>query len=425
MLFRRLTVGVGVAVAALALPATSSACPFCSAQGQTLSGEINQADFIVLGTLTNPRRDPADFTKGTTDLVIDTVIKPHDYLAGKKAITLPRFVPADPAAKDSKYLVFCSLYGRPTDLPAGAVVSAAVFANPAAAQLDAYRGEPVKADSRMPAYLKGAIEVRQKDSAARLRFFFDYLDSPELVVSTDALMEFGNADYKDVRGLAEGLPASRLIAWLKDPNTAPSRFGLYGLLLGHCGKQEDAKALREILDDPSRVYSSGLDGLLVSYVLLDRKAGWEYLTGLLADPSKEFPVRYAGLKVLRFFWEYRPDVVAKDKLLDGARLLVGQSDMADLPVEDLRKWGCWDQTEFVLQMAVKESHNKIPIVRRAILRFALSAPADNKAAAAFVEQARKDDADRVKFVEQMLQDEKPKPAASAQSTPAPVPGGGS
>ena len=46
-----------------------------------------------------------------------------------------------------------------------------------------------------------------------------------------------------------------------------------------------------------------------------------------------------------------------------------------------------------------------------MLRFALDAATDGKnaAAAAYVTQARKDDAERVKFVEEMLADERPKP----------------
>jgi hypothetical protein len=402
--------GLLLAVAVLGFPAAASACPFCSAQGQTLSGEVNQADFIVLGTLKNAKRDPNDFTRGTTELHIDKVIKPHEYLAGKSVLTLPRYVPADPAAGEAKFLVFCSVYAGLTDTAATAVVSSLALGNVAGYQLDAYRGEPTRADSKLPEYLKGALAVRQQDTAARLKYFFEYLDSPELVVSSDAYMEFGNTDYKDVRALAEKLPGERVMKWLKDPQTPGSRYGLYGLLIGHCGKKEDASELRKLLDDPARVYSSGLDGMIAGYVMLDPKAGWEYLLDLVKTEKNEFPVRYAGLKVLRFFWEYRPDVVAKDKVLEGMKVLVAQPDLADLPIEDLRKWEQWGLTEFILGFGKKESHQQIPIVRRAVLRFALSAPADNKAAAEYIVSARKADPERVKMIEEMLRDEKAKPA---------------
>ena len=390
----------------------AAACPFCSTQGQTLSGEVNQADLIVLGRMTNAKQDLNDFSKGSTELIIDTVVKPHPYLIGRDKLVIPRYIPVG-ADDKTQHLVFCSLYNRPAEFPASTVASAAILGNFDLAQLDAYRGEPVQPESELAAYLKGAIAVREGDTAAKLKFFFNYLDASELVIGTDALMEFGNADYKDVRQVAPTLPADRILKWLADPNTSPSRYGLYGLLLGHCGKPADAVAIRALLDDPERVYSSGLDGILAGYIMLDKKAGWEYLTQLLADPNKDFPVRYAGLKVLRFFWEYRPDVVSKDEILAAIELLLPQADIADLPMEDLRKWGRWEKTDTILKLGNVDSHRKIPIVRRAILRFALSVPGDNPEAAAYIAEARKNDPERVKYVEEILADEKPRPAATA------------
>jgi len=382
------------------------ACPFCSSQGQTLSGEVGQADFIVLGTLSNMKSDADDPTRGTTDLTIQTVVKPHPFLAGKKMIVLPRVLNA--GKKDSRFLVFCGINNPSGDIAKSAVVSTLAYANFESATIDPYRGEEIKGVSKLGEYLKGAIEARDKEPVTRLRYFFDYLDAGELIINSDAYMEFGNTEYKDVRKLAEGLPPEKLLKWLKDPGTPASRHGLYGLLLGHCGKPEDGKALRAILDQPDNAYSSGLDGMIAGYILLNPKEGWEYLNSIIANTKKEFPVRYAALKVLRFLWENHPGTVKKEQIIEGMKSMVAQEDISDLPMEDLRKWGQWDQTDFVLQFATIPSHNK-QIVKRAILRFALSAADQNNAKAiAYVAQARLDDPERVKFAEEMLADEKPK-----------------
>ena len=51
----------GLALAAtLAFAAAAAACPFCSVQGQTLSGEVAQADFILFGTLANAKAASPD-----------------------------------------------------------------------------------------------------------------------------------------------------------------------------------------------------------------------------------------------------------------------------------------------------------------------------------------------------------------------------
>jgi hypothetical protein len=387
--------------------ASAAACPFCPAQGQTLSGEVSLADLIVLGTLKNPKRDADDPSRGTTELHIESVVKTHEYLAGRKTIVLPRYVPLDAGGANSKFLVFCSVYpGTPQTL-ASAALSTATFGNFAGYTLDAYRGEPVAAGSKLPDYLKGSQAVRDKDAVAKLKYFFDYLDSPELIVASDAFLEFGNADYKDVRVVAETLPADKILKWLLDPNTPASRHGLYGLLLGHCGKKGDDALVKRLLDDPAKQFSSGLDGLMAGGILLSPKAGWDHLTTTVNAETNEFSVRYAGLRTIRFFWDYRPEVVTKAERLTVLRTLAGQADLADLPIEDLRKWGEFEQTGFVLSLNESAKHAEIPIVRRAILRFALSAAnAGNKDAEAFVEKARKADPEKVKLVEDLLKDEK-------------------
>lgn len=383
-----------------AAPAT--ACPFCSPTGTTLTGEVAQADFILFGTLSNAKQDPTDPTlsKGTTDLTIELVIKPHDMVKGKKVITIPRLVRPD--GKNSKYLIFFNIFNG---------------------TLDPYRGEAVPADSKLPEYLKGAMEVKQKDIVTRLRYFFDYLEDSDIVVSSDAYSEFGYAEYKDVREIASKLPATTLLKWLKDPNTRGSRYGLYGLLLGHCGKPEDAKTIRALLDDKERSYTSGLDGVVAGYIMLDPKAGWSYLLDTIKDHGKDFPVKYASLKTVRFFWEFRPDVIAPAESLAALQLLMNDPDIADMPIEDLRKWKQWDLTPVVLGFANKESHNGTPIIMRSILKFAIAASwADpkNTAAAEYVKAARAKDPKRVQFLEEVLKDEqKPTPPPSPEKKDPP------
>lgn len=379
-----------LAAIVLAWPATAPACPFCSATGETLAGEVAQADFIVYGTLGNAKRDPDEFNKGTTELNIELVIKDHEYLKGKKSVTIPKFL--QPSKKGAKQLVFFKIYDG---------------------KLDAYRGDEVEGDSKLPEYLKGSIAVRSKDIQTRLGYCFDFLESPDLVISSDAYQEFAMADYKELSDYAKVLakdPArsKQVLAWLKDPHARSTRFGLYGLILGHCGKAEDAKALRALLDDPTRSYTSGLDGVVAGYILLDSKAGWDYLLSIVGDAKKDFSVRYAGLRTVRFFWESRPDVVPAKQVMAAMQTLMTQPDLADLPIEDLRKWKQWDQTPVVLKYADVESHNSIPIVYRSILKFALSAAQanpKNAAAAEFVAKARAKDAKKVEFLESLLKDE--------------------
>lgn len=380
------------AVAAIISASFSDACPFCGMQGQTLTGEVNDASLVLFGTLTNPQLDlKSDLGQGTTDLKIEKVLKGHPIIEGKKIVTLPRYLPPENAK--NKFLIFCGVFQG---------------------KIDPYRGISVKADSDIVKYLEGAVAVKDKTIGERLRFFFDYLDNADLEIANDAYKEFGNADYKDYRTMAKALPADKIAKWLLDPETPAFRFGLYASMLGHCGGTQHAAMLRKMLDDEQKRLSTGIDGVLAGYTMLQPKDGWAYTCGILKDPSKEFMLRYAALRAARFFWDSRPDVVDHKSVATGVRLLLKQSDIADLAIEDLRKWERWDECDEILGLYGQKSHD-IPIVRRAILRYALACKNSRPKAAAFVEEMRKKDAEFVKDAEELLKletDAAAKPAAS-------------
>jgi hypothetical protein len=343
-------------------------------QGQTLAGEVAGADMVLYGTLTN-----ADAKDETTDLNIDAVVKTHDFVKDKKTVTLPKYVPPD-ATGQYKFLVFCYVFKG---------------------KLDPYRGMAMKPDSDIVKYLNGVQGLKDKKAGERLKFFFNYLDNADPEIAMDSFKEFANADYKDYRDMAKTLPAEKIAGWLKDPNTPGFRIGLYGSLLGHCGKPEHAKLLRSLLEDNDRKLSTGVDGVLAGYAMIDPKEGWGYTRGLMGDPSKEFLMRYAALRAARFFHDFRPDLVDKKDLADGVAQLLNQKDIADLAVEDLRKWDCKDMTDRILQLQDTEAYKTVPIVRRSVLRFALSFP-DVPAAAAFVAEQRTKDPKGVSDVEEIL-----------------------
>ncbi len=207
------------------------ACPFCAMQGQTLASEVAGADMVLFGSLTN-----ANDAAQTTDLVLEVAVKKNPILDditrtvdGKKLVTLPKYLPPEVAGQN-KFLVFCNLINKK--------------------EIDPYRGMAVPMGSDMIAYLKGAQEQKDKKPAERLKFFFNYLDNTDPEINMDAFKEFANAPYSDYRDMAKGLPADKIAGWLRDSSTPGFRIGLYGSLLGHCGKEEHAKLLRSLVEDP-------------------------------------------------------------------------------------------------------------------------------------------------------------------------------
>lgn len=394
------------AVASVVVAGVASACPFCSSQGQTLAGELTAADMIVVATVVKAERDADDFTKSRTELRIDKTIKPHPAFEKKTQMVVPRYIPVEKGQAAPQLLLFCYVNTDTSDAAVAAVASvAAVFPQYRNATIDAYRGDEIRPKSKLPDYLDGARKLQTADPIARLEFYFQHLESDDLFISSDAYMEFGNADYKDVQALAKKLPADTLVKWLKDENTVPSRYGLYGMLLGHCGKAEHAATLKKLIADPDNAYSLGLDGMLAGYVLLDPKAGWELLAGIAADRKKEFTTRYAALRTVRFFHDHRPDAVPAEQVLAAMKSLAELDDIADIAIDDLRRWQRWELTDHLLGLAGKESHSD-PLVKRALLKFAIVASRNgSKPAGEYVEGVRKGNPRLVADAEGVVEDE--------------------
>jgi hypothetical protein len=378
-----------VLVASL-LVTTALACPFCPSAEQTLLNETSQAHFVVFGAMTNAVRDPNEFGRGTTDLAVEVVVKDHEFLKGKKTLVLPRYVPPDPKNK-SKHLVFFELFQG---------------------KLDPYRGVQVDSDSKVADYLKGLYQVKDKPVSEKLNYCFGYFDSTDWIISGDAFQEFSNSDYKDVRAAALKMDPAKIVAMLKDPNTSTIRYGLLGMLLGHCGQKQHLDALKAIVEDPKLKSITGLDGLLAGLILLDPKDGLAFVGKLMTNEKEDFLVRYAALRSMRFFWEYRPDVVTQDKILASIDPLVNQPDITDLVIEDLRKWLRWEKAAQLIALFDKPTHNS-SIVQRSIIKFALCASAEKKdpAVDAFLVKIKNDpeQADRLKDLVELIELEKPRP----------------
>jgi hypothetical protein len=155
-----------------------------------------------------------------------------------------------------------------------------------------------------------------------------------------------------------------------------------------------------MVEDPKKRSGSGIDGILTGYIMLRPKEGWARMRRILQDPNEDFASRYAALRAIRFFWDLRPELVARSDLLAGICLLLDQGDIADLAIDELRQRRRWELSGRVISLAGKKSHD-VPIVRRAILLYALSGPPTPEAAA-LIQALRTKDPEMVQHAEEVL-----------------------
>jgi hypothetical protein len=358
-------------------------CTLCGANvpnTATLRQEFAVSKAVLYGTLANAKLNAAG-NGGSVDLQVDSVLKSDASLANKKTVQLAKYVPVDP--KDPpKYLIFCDIFGG---------------------KVDPYRAYPLKSAAIVD-YLRGAAALDPKDKTAALLYFFRYLDHADADVAADAYLEFAKANDQEVGQVAKKLDADKLRRLINDPRTPASRLGLYAFLLGACGGDKEADLLRTMLDKPGQKEVAAFDGILAGYIQLRAREGWDMAGRILKDAKKPEKDRRAVLQALHFYHGWKGDDV-KRELLACLTPVLPQGDLADLAVEDLRQWQWWDLTPQVLALYNLDSH-KAPIVRRAIVRYALCCPKGE--AMDFVKRVRADDPATVKAVEESLEFEKKK-----------------
>jgi hypothetical protein len=314
--------------------------------------------------------------------VLDDILVPHELLKGRKTIIVPRQV-----MSKENFLVAM-------DVNKG--------------QLDAYSGIEIDAKGEVVKYIRGAVQLKDKSTQARLRYNVDFLQSPNSEVSYSAHLELRRAvttSYADLRKVAETLKPEPLLKALADDKTPAEQRGTFGMLLGHCGKKEDAAVLRKLIDASwgERFRQVDATDMLFGYAVLDPEAGWSLLMTCAEQKDKHFMHRYAVLQTVRRLGANRPDLVDAKKLTAGTARFFNTPDMADFAIEDLRKLKHWEYCDAILDLPANAGFDT-PIIRRSVLRFALQCPSPT--AKTFVQIERNLDADRVTEAEELLALEK-------------------
>lgn len=360
----------------------SAACTLCGGNlltQPTLLEELRRSPIVLVGKLGQARENPNATGGGTTEFHIERVVQGGGRLDRRGKLLLPRFLPEDPRQRKTWVLFGDVRHGQFDYLTARSVSGPAI------------------AD-----YLKAILAIQSKPQPVRLAFVADRLDHAAPEIAEDAFLELSRATDADVGRLARQLDAKRLRAMLANPRTPPERLSLVAFLLSGCGDRRDAALLRSMLDSDNERFRSAYGGLLAGYIVLDPEAAWKLAVSVMKDAKRSFLQRYAVIGTMRFLhgWRGNEDRARTRTVF---RHAIGYPDLADMVVEDLRRWNWWDLTSDVLATAAAKSHDG-PIMRRAIVRYALSCP--DKEAMQYIADQRRIDSEFVAEMEESLRDEK-------------------
>ena len=360
-------------------PRPAAGCSLCGGslqQAPTLRQEAAQptARMILFGPVENARG------AATTELTIESVLRPDPVAAGKKTLDLGRYLPVADPKNPPRFLVFCDVIKD---------------------KVDAYRGVPIRSADGLE-YIKKALALDPSDPGANLDFYFHYLEHPDKEIAFDAYLEFARATDKQIGQASAKLSADKLRGWLKDPQTPPERLSMYAFLLGGCGGDVDADYLAGRLTEDDDRTVNAYDGFLGGYIHLRPRDGWDKAFAVLRDGRKPLPMRLAVIRMVRMYHGWQPKE-SRNNVLKSEAAILAQGELADVAIEDLRRWQTWDLTSDILALYGKKGYDA-PIMRRAIVRYALSS--DNDASKKFTAERRGYEPDLVKEVEESLQYEK-------------------
>jgi hypothetical protein len=378
-IMKKLQGAVAVLTAVIVAPCTVLAAPFC-APLRTFREVAAESQAVVFGAVDNPREG---LFGSSVDFSIAGVIKSHRILRGKKSLVLPYKIEVKDRNCPPRFLIFL-------DVDKG--------------KIDPIRGVPV--GPAVVDYLTGMLAIQPVNIVARLRYCLDFVDHPEKEIANDALAEFRKVSDGEMSQAARKLPAAKLRRWLRDPHAKTWQLAPFAVMLGHCGTAEDAILLRSLAIRLMKEVekSAGLDGVLAGYVLLRPKEGCLYLRKVLANQANGFLHHYSALRAIRYLHDTRPDVIDKQSIVEVMKLALGQPEIADLIIEHLRRWRCWDLTSHILPMFNRQGE-KNALIRRAVLRYSLQCP--HRQAAVFVAERRKLDSSTVADAEELLGLESP------------------
>lgn len=351
------------------------ACDLCNGASRrvSLTQEFAQAQVVAYGHIANAKLD-VKTGRGTTEFHVEKIVKDDDAFPRQKMILVSRYLPIIDGKETPRYVMFFHLPAKNAEPYIGRQISSPVV-------LD-FIAEMLK---------------KRSDPAEALLYAAKHLDSADPAVAEEAFLAFAQADNKVIAKAAAKLAPAQVRQLLKAPDLEPEKLSMYAYLLGSCGTADDAAQLRTLLKTSSPRNYKAYEGILAGYITIRPKEGWAYTHDLLKN-EKNFLLRYAALRAMRFFYNSRPEECGAE-VMKGMETAIAHADVADIAIQDLSKWKRWEHTKLIVACYDKASH-KSPIVKSSIVRYALACPQPE--ARALIERVRRQDPELVRYLEEEM-----------------------
>ena len=360
--------------------------------------ECQSAPIVFTAWVESNRLSSANEQTGVSTLRLIGAVRHPPLVALPERITIDRFIPINQNRPSQAYLIFADINKD---------------------KLDPYRGIPIERPDVAREYLRGMLGLNPAEDQKRIEFAFSHLQSSEPEVVRDSFVELEKTATEDLIRFGAKLDRDKVKQMLKRRDIRGNQYATLVVLLAACGTTDDVPVLLDIAAQVHGKPEAGaaethpastmpLDPLFIGLTRLAPKTGFAEIRKTIDDPKREFMHRYQAQRALRFLHEHRQFGIERASVIVAIAALLEQEDMVDLAVDDLRRFECWEYAARIVQLPEKF---QAPIVRRSVLRYALSAPKDVKAAADYVLLMRVLDKEAVENAEEVMKHEKEQPVA--------------
>jgi len=330
------------------------ACSICSGYQQSLSvreqASKSNTKAIFFGIITNSTLN-ADGS-GKTTISLTKTLKIASEFKAPPFLTIPQYLPCE-ASSFNGILLF-------TDFSKGGI--------------DVVRGVPIPS-KEVQEYVEGAMLASSKEGPALLDYFLPNLQSSSREIAADAFLEFAKASDATLLNISKKMNPALLKSWILDPKVPEDRLGLFAFLLGGCGAEADVNFLFQLLKSPSSRAQASYDGALVALIRLYPNKGWSALNDALRNDDTSLQLRLACIRSIKASAEIYQNESDRTKILNALNIALKQGELADLAIEELRRMKRWELTPEIISLYGTKGYNA-PVMKRAFLRYALTAPND-------------------------------------------------
>ena len=208
----------------------------------------------------------------------------------------------------------------------------------------------------------------------RLKFFYDFLEHSDPIISGNADLEFLLASDETFASFGRRLEAAQIRERLVQEKLPVHRRRLYLAMLAKCGAASDAGWIERQLEKPDDK-SGTLDAYLAAYLALKGEAGLEFLEErYLTGANVDFWLTYSAILALRFASDHPELGIAAHRLRQSHRLVLDNPQLLDIAIHSLALVKDWSSMDRIVDLG-KASED--PTIHMATINFLRRCPGEN------------------------------------------------